>query len=79
MFKLISFENNKLINLGNNLFLGDKDYAVIVAAKDAPYVYSGPNWETKTYLKMSTFKVNGKQGWGVAKWIYRNVDGKDVK
>ncbi|KAF2880635.1 hypothetical protein ILUMI_25529 [Ignelater luminosus] len=61
-----------------SIVAGNKDYTIQVNIVDSPYFYISKDWECKVIERLCTAEINGKKGWGVSEWEYRNVVGKKV-
>lgn len=53
-------------------------YHVQVIVVESPAFFISKDFENKVYERMSIFKVNGLNGWGIAEWLYRNIEGKEA-
>lgn len=55
---------------------GGEKYSVNCHLLEEPIFYMGFEWEARIHERMCTFTVNGKHGWGISEWDYRNRTGR---
>ncbi|XP_018334471.1 uncharacterized protein LOC108743404 [Agrilus planipennis] len=60
------------VDYGFTVTAGGKNYVIQVKVKESPSFYIGEEHEAKIVEMFSNFKINGKNGWGVAEFQYYN-------
>jgi len=58
---------------------GNRNYEVTGQVLQAPVFYMGYEWDARIHERMVRCSVNGRPGWGISEWDYRNYTGRPAK
>ncbi|KAF5292625.1 hypothetical protein FQA39_LY13958 [Lamprigera yunnana] len=56
---------------------GNQQYTMQVNVETTASCYLGREWDCKLLDRCCVVEVNGKKGWGVCQWLYRNLHSKN--